>query len=284
MKIGITLPNLVPGIDPLTITQWAVAAEEAGFATLGTAGRFAYPAVSDTVSLAAAAAVTSRIELLSHILVAPSWPPALLAKEVAGIDAVSGGRLTLGIGLGIRADDFPADGLGLAGRGPRLDADLEVYRSVWRGEPVAGGENPAAPVGTRQIPLLFGASSEPGMRRAAREGEGFIGPAAPAAMAAEFFDGARAAWSAAGGTGAPRLVALAYFAFDEGGRAAVESFYASHSATAEIAGFVAGGLAEGADAVRRTVADYADLGIEELVFMPGSGALDEVGRLADAVS
>ncbi|GAA5168434.1 MULTISPECIES: hypothetical protein [Amycolatopsis] len=76
MKIGITLPNLVGGTRE--IPGWAATAEEAGFASLGTAGRFAYPAVSDTVALAAAAAVTERI------VIAPGWPAALLAKEVAG--------------------------------------------------------------------------------------------------------------------------------------------------------------------------------------------------------
>ncbi|GHF83582.1 alkanesulfonate monooxygenase SsuD/methylene tetrahydromethanopterin reductase-like flavin-dependent oxidoreductase (luciferase family) [Amycolatopsis bartoniae] len=283
MKIGITLPNLTG--ETREIPRWAAAAEEAGFATLGTAGRFAYPAVSDTVSLAAAAAVTERIELVSHILIAPSWPAALLAKEVAGIDAVSGGRLTLGIGVGVRPDDFVVPGHGVDGRGKRLDADLHLYRSVWRGEPVAHGENPAVPAGTRQIPLLFGAQSEPALRRAAREGEGVIGPTVPAAMVGSVFDAARAAWSAAGRTSPPRLVGLAYFGFGdvEQSRAAVRDYYSSHTLTAPVADMVADSVSVGATEVRKTVQVFQDMGADDLVFLPTEGGIDALARLAGAV-
>jgi alkanesulfonate monooxygenase SsuD/methylene tetrahydromethanopterin reductase-like flavin-dependent oxidoreductase (luciferase family) len=89
--------------------------------------------VNDTVALAAAAGATSRIGLLSHVLLGPTWPPPLLAKELAGIDGVSGGRLMVGIGLGGRPDDFVVEGLGPRGLGKRMDHDLAVYREIWRG-------------------------------------------------------------------------------------------------------------------------------------------------------
>src|SRR5262249_55992730 len=127
----------------------------AGFSTLGTVGRIAYPGVMDTVALAAAAGATSTIGLLPTVLLGPVWPPVLLAKEAAGIDGVSGGRLTLGLGLGGRADDFVVEGLGPRGLGKRLDRDLEVYLRVWRRERV-GKSKPAVPAGTRPVPLMFG--------------------------------------------------------------------------------------------------------------------------------
>jgi alkanesulfonate monooxygenase SsuD/methylene tetrahydromethanopterin reductase-like flavin-dependent oxidoreductase (luciferase family) len=146
-KIGIGLPNQVRDVRPTIIPPWAAAAEEAGFSSLGTVGRVAYPGVMDTVALAAAAGATSTIGLLSNVLVAPLWPAALLAKEAAGIDGVSGGRLTLGVGVAIRPDNFVADGHGPGGRGKRFDRDLEVYRHVWQGNPVGGGPNPAVTPG-----------------------------------------------------------------------------------------------------------------------------------------
>ena len=139
MKIGIGLPNQVRGTRPTVIPDWAARAEQAGFSTLGTVGRIAYPGVMDTVALAAAAAATTSIGLFSNVMLGPVWPPVLLAKETAAIDEVSGGRLTLGLGVGIRPDDFVVDGLGVAGRGRRFDHDLEIYRDVWKGEPVGGG-------------------------------------------------------------------------------------------------------------------------------------------------
>lgn len=82
--------------------------------------------------------MTSGIELISGVLVATTWPGPLLAKELAGIDGVSGGRLTLGLGIGQRPDDFIAEGYGPKGRGARMDRDLQTYRDPWRGELVGG--------------------------------------------------------------------------------------------------------------------------------------------------
>jgi alkanesulfonate monooxygenase SsuD/methylene tetrahydromethanopterin reductase-like flavin-dependent oxidoreductase (luciferase family) len=283
VKIGIALPNQVRNLDPRLIPAWAAKAEEAGFSTLGTVGRYAYPGVSDTVALAAAAGATSRIGLLSHVLIAPVWPAHLLAKEVAGIDGVSGGRLTLGIGVGIREDDFVVDGLSPRGRGKRMDSDLEIYKSVWDGKPVGGGPHPAVPTGTRRVPLLFGAISEPAMRRAAREGDGWIGASLPIAPVARSFETVRAAWEQAGRKEAPRLVGVAYFAFGdvERARANVRDYYLALGD--EMADMVAGNLAAEADAIRATVRVFDDAGADELVITPGVADLDQVSRLADVV-
>jgi alkanesulfonate monooxygenase SsuD/methylene tetrahydromethanopterin reductase-like flavin-dependent oxidoreductase (luciferase family) len=283
VKIGIGLPNQVRNLDPAIIPQWAAKAEEAGFSTLGTVGRYAYPGVSDTVTLASAAGATSRIGLLSQVLLAPTWPPYLLAKELAGIDGVSGGRLTLGIGVGAREDDFVVDGLPMRGRGKRLDNDLQVYRSVWRGEPVGGGPNPAVPAGTRQIPLLFGAMSDVAFKRAAREGEGFIGASLPVEMVAQSFDSARRAWTEAGRSEPPRLVAIAYFAVADvdKGRANIHDYYSVSGD--DVADLVASSLAGGVAAIKDVVKAFEDTGAEEFILGPGVADLDEISRLADAV-
>jgi alkanesulfonate monooxygenase SsuD/methylene tetrahydromethanopterin reductase-like flavin-dependent oxidoreductase (luciferase family) len=159
MRIGIGIPNQVRNVNPAIIPEWSVRAEQAGFSKLGTIGRFAYPGVSDTVALATAAGATSTIGLFSGVMIATTWPAELLAKELAGIDGVSGGRLSLGVGIGGRPDDFVAEGAPIAGRGKRFDHDLEVYREIWQGGPVGGGPNPAVPAGTRELPLLFGGSA-----------------------------------------------------------------------------------------------------------------------------
>jgi alkanesulfonate monooxygenase SsuD/methylene tetrahydromethanopterin reductase-like flavin-dependent oxidoreductase (luciferase family) len=153
-RIGIGLPNQVRNVNPSVIPRWSVQAEEAGFSTLGTVGRHAYPSVADTVALTAAAAVTSRIELMSTVLLAATWPATLLAKELAGIDGISGNRLTLGIGSGGRPDDFLPPEYGMRGRGERLDRDLETFRDVWRGEPFNGGTNPALSATHSRTPAI----------------------------------------------------------------------------------------------------------------------------------
>jgi alkanesulfonate monooxygenase SsuD/methylene tetrahydromethanopterin reductase-like flavin-dependent oxidoreductase (luciferase family) len=282
MKIGIGLPNQVRNVRPTVIPEWAAQAENAGFSTLGTAGRIAYPGVMDTVALAAATGATSTIKLITNILIAPAWPPVLLAKEIAGIDGISGGRLTLGIGTGGRPDDFVVEGLGPQGRGKRLAHDLATYQAIWRGEPV-GGTNPAVPAGTREIPLLFGGFSDPAFERMARCGEGYIGGSMPAPTVADAFVKARTAWAGAGREGSPRLVAIAYYAIGDidTGRANVHDYYSAYGE--EYADAISSGVNDGPDAVRSAVQEFAAIGADELIFNPTLDDLDQIPRLADAV-
>jgi alkanesulfonate monooxygenase SsuD/methylene tetrahydromethanopterin reductase-like flavin-dependent oxidoreductase (luciferase family) len=282
VKIGIGLPNQVRGVDARVIPQWARRAEQAGFSTLGTVGRIAYPGVMDTVALAAAAGATERIGLLSSVLLGTVWPAPLLAKEAAGIDGVSGGRLTLGLGIGGRPDDFVVDGLGPSGLGRRMDATLETFRGVWSGEPVGGGENAAVPAGTRGIPMLFGGFAPGALARMAKWGEGYIGGTMPAPFVAGAFDAARAAWAENGRSGAPRLVALAYFALGdpEKGRANVLDYY---SGLGDMAATIAAGVRTTADELRQAVKDFDGIGADELIFATATDNLDDVAALAGTV-
>lgn len=282
MKIGIGIPNQVRDMRPEIIPQWAARAEEAGFSSLSTVGRLAFPGVMDTVALAAAAGATTRIGLFSGVLIGPVWPARLLAKELAGIDGVSGGRLTLGIGIGGRPDDFVVDGLPGKGLGKRIDRDLETYREVWRGEPFGGGENPAVPAGTREIPLIFAGMSPPAFARMARWGRGLVSGSVPAAFARPAFDGARAAWREAGREGSPYLVGLNYFALGDAdrGRAAIADYYAFSGPFADM---VVSGVRTTAEGIKQTIAEYEELGADELMLNAGVAELDEISRLAEIV-
>lgn len=283
MKIGIGIPNQVRNVRPTVIPEWAKRSEEAGFSTLGTVGRIAYPGVMDTVALAAAAGATSTIGLISNVLLGPVWPATMLAKEAAGIDGISGGRLTLGIGLGGRPDDFVVDGLGARGTGKRLDEDIETYKSIWRGDNVPGSDNPAVPEGSRAVPMLFGGMVQASFQRAARSGEGYIGGSVPASMVAPAFEAVRAAWSEAGRSGSPRLVGIAYYAFADidAGRANVHDYYIPGGA--ETADFIAGAVSGGADAVKAAVRSFEEIGADELIFNPTVDDIDEIARLAEVV-
>lgn len=281
MKIGIGLPNQVRDVRAAVIPEWARRSEQAGFSSLGTLGRIAYPGVMDTVALAAAAGATSTIGLLTTVLLGPVWPSVILAKEAASIDAVSGGRFTLGLGLGGRPDDFVVEGLGPRGTGKRLDADIEMFRRVWAGENVPGSDRAAVPAGSRQVPMLFGGMAQASFNRVARAGDGCVGATVPAPMVAPVFESVRAAWREAGREGSPRLVAIAYFAFGDidAARANVYDYYiALGDETADLG---AAGVSAGADAVRATIDSFAEIGADELIFHPALDGLDEMARLAE---
>lgn len=283
MKIGIGIPNQVRNVRASVIPEWARRSEQLGFSTLGTVGRMVYPGVMDTVALAAAAGATTSVGLLSTVLTGPVWPAAFLAKEVAGIDEVSGGRLTLGVGLGGRPEDFLVEDLGARGTGKRLDEDIEVYRSVWRGTPPAGCDLPLVTEHAREIPLLFGGAAQASFDRVARTGEGYIAGSLPPAMVAPSLDGMRAAWKDAGRDGHPYLVAIAYFAFDEAGRGGENLHHYYASLGSEFADFLVSNINTGADAVKESVRAFADLGVDELILHPTTDDLDEITRLAEAV-
>src|SRR2546423_11005399 len=112
MEIGIGLPAAIPGVDGRTVIEWARRADAQGFSWLGVIDRLVYPNYEPLIALAAAAAVTQRARLVTAVLLAPLHAnSALLAKQAATIDRLSGGRLVLGLGVGSRPDDFDASGV-----------------------------------------------------------------------------------------------------------------------------------------------------------------------------
>src|SRR5437870_799360 len=106
MRIGIGLPNTVPGTDGRLLLTWAQHADARAFSSLAVLDRYAYDSYEPLTTLAAAAAVTQRVRLATTIVIAPLRNTALLAKTAAALDRLSGGRLVLGLAVGARADDY----------------------------------------------------------------------------------------------------------------------------------------------------------------------------------
>src|SRR3954454_681113 len=175
MRVGIGLPNAVRGVDRRGIVEWARRADAAGFSSLGTIDRIVYPNYESLIALAAAAAVTERIGLVTSILLAPLRSAALLAKQAASIDNISGGRLTLGLAVGGRADDYAQTGAAFERGGKIFDAQLEEMEKLFAGEERGDG-NPVVPDGLREggPGLVLGGESYKAFARAARYGSGWI--------------------------------------------------------------------------------------------------------------
>jgi alkanesulfonate monooxygenase SsuD/methylene tetrahydromethanopterin reductase-like flavin-dependent oxidoreductase (luciferase family) len=182
MRIGIGLPNPVPGVAGTTLVEWARQAEERGFSALATIDRIAYPSHDSLTSLAAAAGATSRIGLMTNILLAPVYQPVLLAKTAASIDQLSGGRLTLGLATGGRADDFAVTGMDFEERGRDFDDTLDLMHRAWRGEPVNGADKPVCPTPTNGVgvPVMIGGNGARALRRVTTWGTGWTAGGATA--------------------------------------------------------------------------------------------------------
>ncbi len=284
MKIGIGLPNPIRGFPGQLLVDWARRAEERGFSTLATIDRVAFPSYESLIALSAAAAVTERIGLLTNVLLAPTRAPVLLAKEAASVDQISDGRLTLGLGVGGRADDFEAVGRSFDDRGKRFEQDVELMHAAWRGEPVAGSPEPVtpAPVNGDRVPILIGGSADVILERVVRWGSGWTAGGTPPDVVGTFAERVREAWKAAGRDGTPRLVALAYNSVgeEEESRRNLLDYYGFLGDFAEnIAGFAP----RTPEAIRDTVKAFEDTGIDELILDPTVASLDQVDRLADVV-
>ena len=285
MRIGIGLPNTSLDVPGRLLVDWAKRAEARGFSSLATIDRVAYPSYDSLTALTAAAAVTERIGLLTNVLLAPLYNPVLLAKATACLDQISEGRLTLGLGVGGRPDDYQLAERSFADRGRHFDADLELLHQAWAGQPVAGSQCPVGPPATGGGgPLLIGAQSKLAAPRAARWGAGFTIGGAPPEMAGGAIQEFRAAFEQAGGTGTPRVVALTYFSLgEEHTEASLRNLRTYYGFLGDWAEGIARGVPRTPEAVRQVATAFEELGVDELIFDPSVPDLDQIDRLAETI-
>jgi alkanesulfonate monooxygenase SsuD/methylene tetrahydromethanopterin reductase-like flavin-dependent oxidoreductase (luciferase family) len=285
MEIGLGLPT-VPGVTGQTLLDWSRAGEQAGFSTLATLDRLVWDGFEGLVTLAAAAAVTTRCRLTTAIMVAPLHAnTALLAKQAATVDQLSGGRLVLGLAAGVRRDDFAASGVDPRKRGAVLDNQLDELRRIWAGEPrgIAGpiGPPPARDGGPE---IIVGGHSPAAQTRAARYASGWIGGGAGPEMFRASAETFRAAWDAEGRSGAPRLLSLAYFALGDSARTDAESFLRGYYGFAPpFAEMVLGNAAIGEEQVAEQALRFKQAGCDELIFVPCTADIGQVELLRAAV-
>ena len=249
MDVGIGLPNAVPGTSGAQLIEWARRAEARGFSSLGTIDRIVYGNYEPLIALAAAAAVTERIGLCTSVLLGPLRVNAAeLAKQALSLHALSGGRFTLGIGLGGREDDYEVSGVEHEGRGGGSTRCWSGSRTIWAGDEI-GPSIAGAPQ------LIVGGHADASFARAARFGDGWIAGGAPPDQYADAVEKLSAAWAEAGREGKPRTMALAYFSLgeraEEDARAYLGDYYAWLGE--ELAGFMAAGAAKDAETVRQYV-------------------------------
>lgn len=283
MEIGIGLPVAIPAARGADILDWAVAAEARGFSALTTIDRLLYPSYESLLSLAAAAAVTTRISLMTAALIAPSRPnTTLLAKEALTLDALCDGRLTLALAVGSRADDFDAAGARFAGRGRFLDSQLERLDTIWSERDTA---RPVSPAGPRKRPdVLIGGHSRASLARAARYGRGWLAGGERHETLDSMTSQLRDAWRAAGRHGQPEVHAADFFALGPDARATADTYIRDFFAFLPDGGAkLAGSIPTTIDEVRALRDSYRSAGVTQLIWNPCSADPTQLEMLADAV-
>jgi alkanesulfonate monooxygenase SsuD/methylene tetrahydromethanopterin reductase-like flavin-dependent oxidoreductase (luciferase family) len=286
MKIGIGFPAWIPGVSGSFLIDWARTADAGPFSSLGLIDRVVYANHEPLIALAAAAGATRRIRLVTTVLLAPLRQTALLAKQSASLDALSEGRLTLGLGIGARKDDFLAAEAPFHDRGKRFDRQLELMARIWSGQAVSDeiASIGPAPVQAGGPEILLGGYSLPAIKRLGRWGNGFMAGGGDPEGANRFFRATEEVWKEAGRPGKPRLVGCAYFALGENaaerGGAPILHYYAFSQERAQR---IASSIPSSPEKVRGIIQTYADIGTDELILWPAIPELDQIARLADVI-
>jgi alkanesulfonate monooxygenase SsuD/methylene tetrahydromethanopterin reductase-like flavin-dependent oxidoreductase (luciferase family) len=287
VQVGIGLPSTIPGASGPLVLDWARKADHGPFSSLAVLDRLVYTNYEPLVTLAAAAGVTQRIRLMTTVLIAPLRNAGILAKQAATIDALSNGRLTLGLGVGGREDDFLAAPVAMKGRGRRFEQQLNAMTSIWAGQSVGEGVGPIGPKPARAggPELLIGGGSPDAVRRVGRWGDGYIsggGGVSPRVL--ESYKIAEEAWKAAGRPGKPRFVAAFYYSLgdDAAERATgyIRDYYGFLGPTAD---YIAKSVASSPGAVQETLQRCVEAGVDEVVAWPCIAELDQVDRLEEIV-
>jgi alkanesulfonate monooxygenase SsuD/methylene tetrahydromethanopterin reductase-like flavin-dependent oxidoreductase (luciferase family) len=285
MEVGIGLPNAIAGTTGKQLTDWAQAAEEAGFSTLGTIDRLVYDSYESIMALSAAAAVTERIRLATDVILGPlRQNPAMVAKQVLSLDALAGGgRAVLGIALGGRDDDYEISGLDMSGRGEWLDHALERIRAIWNGDGELESKTGPRPQGA--VPtLLVGGYVEASLDRAAKFGDGWTqGGATPDAFK-ESLAYLEEAWKREGRDGKPYGMALSYFSLGPDAQKNAEHDLADYYAWLgeETAQAIVDSAAKDPDTVKQYISGFEAVGCDELILFPCSSDPEQVELLAQA--
>ena len=291
MQIGMTMPVMEPDLDAGILRQWARGVDEGPFASLCWGERIAFDNPEAITLLGALAAWTDRVPLVTTVVVPQLHDPVLLAKSLATGDVLSGGRLTVGVGVGGRREDYTAVGADPSIQTIRdMGERVAVMKRVWAGEhftdsvlPV--GPRPVQPGGPR---MLVGTVGPKTLRSAVAWADGLAGITLNLSTAEQntLFEVGRAAWAQAGKP-APHLATSFWFAIGE-----------AHDARAQIhrhlrhymnwlpVGIVDAmaphtGFAGTEEQLAEVLRGFADIGASEVHLIPTSSDLDQLRRAAD---
>jgi alkanesulfonate monooxygenase SsuD/methylene tetrahydromethanopterin reductase-like flavin-dependent oxidoreductase (luciferase family) len=275
MNVGVGLPTTTPGATGELLLEWARRADAGAFSSVAVLDRVAYDSFEPFAALAAAAGVTERVRLATMIAIGPLRPTGLLAKQAASVHQLSGGRLTLGLAVGARTEDYETAGVEHRGRGQKLAEQLAYIRGGVDGDRVGPSRE--------GIEILVGGLSGQAFSRMARYADGYAHGGGPPRAFASAAARAEAAWKDLGRPGRPKLWGQGYFTFDdiERGQAYLRDYYAFTGGFVEQ--IVAANPTSPA-ALKDFVRGYEEAGCDELVLFSTTPGLEQLEQLQEALA
>ena len=291
MALSMTLPTMVPHGRP-EILGWCRGIDEGPWASLAVPERVTYPSHSLTVQLSAAAALTERVRLWTTLVILPAHDAVAVAKDMASVDQLSGGRLTLGIGVGGREQDFQAIGGDFSRRWQRMDDQVATMRAIWSGEPPFEGSAPVGPppVQPGGPPFVAGVLGPKALARAARWAVGVDDPTSITGVDHDVLSAQRDkvihAWAAAGRDEAPHFSTSLWYALGPDARERLGDYIFSYLRIFDES--FARQMAESAAvhtpaALREAVAAAEAVGCDEFFLVPTTADPAELDRTREAL-
>jgi alkanesulfonate monooxygenase SsuD/methylene tetrahydromethanopterin reductase-like flavin-dependent oxidoreductase (luciferase family) len=288
-----TMPVMEPDLNAAVLKEWAKVIDEGPFSSLCWGERIAFDNPDSLTLLGALSAWTERVRLVTTVVVPQLHDPVLLAKGLATGDLLSGGRLTVGLGVGGRNEDYVAAGADPVTQTMRQMADrVAVMKRVWNGEKVTDSVLPVgpAPVQPGGPELLVGTIGPKTVRSAAPWAAGLAGITMDLDVDKqnELFDVARAAWAQAGRP-APHLATSFWFALgdQDTARAQVHHHLRRYMnwIPAEYVDAMAPttGWAGTEDELVEVLHRFAEIGTDEVHLIPTSSDIGQLRRVAEAV-
>ena len=285
MKVGVGLPFRMPTDSWPYIAELARRADEGPYSSFSALDRLAYDNFEAMAELAAVAAITKRLRLVTAILLAPVRNAGVLAKQAATIDAISNGRLTLGLAIGGRQDDAVVAPSQFRNRGRLFEEQLLHMKSIWAGEVLEGAERPVgpAPVQPGGPEILIGGTHPKAIARVGRFADGYVmgGRALEAEWAKGITTQVEESWAAHEREGRPRIVVTLPCALGPGAEEAVAG---------AVAHYYGGDPSRqvrvqptSPEIIRNAISMHEELGSDEIIFRPVTPDLEQLERLTDAI-
>lgn len=289
MDVGLAFPQMTPDLDRDRVRAWCRAVDDGPFSSISAGERIAFDNLDGFTLATAAAALTDRVRVGFNVVVAPWHAPAMLAKELASIDVLSGGRLEVAVGVGGRDQDYRALGSSTHRRFARLDDTVTELRRLWAGGIAVdeSGVGPA-PVQSGGPPILCSGTGPRSLARAAAWADGLTGfvLSGDPGEAGATFRLAEAAWAEAGRPDAPRLVTGSFSVLGPGAEDRLHAFarrYLDVFGTNVAAYLTERMPLHTSDALLAFLRGLAAEGCDEVIVVPGDSDPDQVRRFAEVV-